>query len=37
LRRVLAHSAGKRTEAVKILGISRKHLWQKLRGDKAAN
>ena len=33
LRHVLAHSDGKRAEASKILGISRKNLWEKLRGD----
>jgi DNA-binding NtrC family response regulator len=37
LRHVLAHSNGKRAEATKILGISRKNLWEKLRGDKPAN
>jgi DNA-binding NtrC family response regulator len=33
LRHVLAHSDGKRAEASKILGISRKNLWEKLRND----
>jgi len=37
LRHVLAHSDGKRGEAIKILGISRKNLWEKLRGDKPPN
>jgi len=37
LRHVLAQSDGKRAEAIKILGISRKNLWEKLRGDKPAN
>jgi len=37
LRDVLAHSHGKRSEATKILGISRKNLWEKLRGDKPPN
>jgi DNA-binding NtrC family response regulator len=37
LRHVLAHSDGKRAEASKILGISRKNLWEKLRGQKPAN
>ena len=33
MRHVLAHSDGKRAEAIKILGISRKHLWEKLRAS----
>ena len=37
LRHVLAQSDGKRAEAIKILGISRKNLWEKLRGEKPAN
>jgi two-component system, NtrC family, response regulator AtoC len=35
MRRVLADNDGKRGEALKILGISRKHLWEKLRNDEA--
>ena len=34
VRNVMAHSDGKRAEAVKILGISRKSLWEKLRNDR---
>jgi transcriptional regulator with PAS, ATPase and Fis domain len=37
LRDVLAHTDGKRAEASKILGISRKNLWEKLRGEKRPN
>jgi len=37
MRRVLAQSDGKRGEASKILGISRKSLWEKLRNDQDTN
>jgi DNA-binding NtrC family response regulator len=37
MRHVLAQSDGKRGEASKILGISRKSLWEKLRNDQDTN
>jgi DNA-binding NtrC family response regulator len=37
LQHVLAQSDGKRAAASKIVGISRKNLWEKLRGDKPRN
>ena len=37
LRLVLARSDGRRGEASKILGISRKNLWEKLRNDEPTN
>jgi DNA-binding NtrC family response regulator len=37
LHHVLAHSDGKRAEASKILGISRKNLWEKLRNDQSTD
>jgi len=31
IRRVLKHTGGHRARAAKILGISRKNLWEKMR------
>jgi two-component system response regulator AtoC len=32
LRKALAHCGGNRTETARVLGISRKNLWEKLKG-----